>query len=229
MKLVIFDIDGTLTNTNEIDRIAYVEAFEALYSRRLSEEDWHDAMHFTDLAIFIEQFERTFNRLPLEGEVKKIQDYIESAYTRTLQEKPELFKEIPGAVALFNELKAHPDYKVAIATGCWSFSAHFKLKAAGVDFTNVPLANSDHHVTREDITRDAIRLSKEHYGVNEFERIIYIGDGAWDYRTTQNLGIPLIGIDVNKSGKLQGLGARFVIDNYADKEAFYKFLDVAEV
>lgn len=229
MKLVIFDIDGTLTNTNEIDRIAYVEAFEALYSRKLSEEDWHGAMHFTDLAIFIEHFESTFNRLPLEGEVQNIKDYIEGTYQRTFEEKPELFHEIPGAVALFNELKNHADYKLAIATGCWSFSAHFKLNAAKVDYSNIPLANSDHHVTREDITKDAIKLAKAQYGVEEFDRIVYIGDGAWDYRTTQNLGIPLIGIDVNKSGKLQGLGAKFVIDNYADKDVFYKYLEIVEL
>ena len=47
------------------------------------------------------------------------------------------------------------------------------------------------------------------------EQIVYFGDGEWDYKTCQNLGITFIGIDIENDGKLSKLGANTVFRDYS--------------
>ena len=79
------------------------------------------------------------------------------------------------------------------------------------------VSNSDHHKSREAITKDVIeqltRRNKE-----TPEQIIYFGDGEWDYKTCKNLGIEFIGIDIENDGKLSELGAKNVFRDYTNSE-----------
>ena len=95
------------------------------------------------------------------------------------------------------------DSKVAdIATGGWEISAKFKLEHIGIDMEGIGFSNSDHYKSKEKITLNTInQLARI---INEpIERIIYFGDGEWDYKTCKNLGIEFIGIDVQNDGKLK--------------------------
>ncbi len=48
MNLVIFDIDGTLTDTNAVDGECYAAAFEREFGRPV---DWRNLTHRTDSGI----------------------------------------------------------------------------------------------------------------------------------------------------------------------------------
>jgi phosphoglycolate phosphatase-like HAD superfamily hydrolase len=63
---------------------------------------------------------------------------------------------------------------------------------------------------------EAIEQSKQHYKIKKFDSVIYFGDGDWDYKTTSELQIPFIGVDINNDKKLNKLGVQDVINNFYD-------------
>lgn len=225
MQLIIFDIDGTLTDTTYIDHIAYKESFAAIHGVQLTEADWYESTHHTDLGIYEEQYEKYFGRKPTGEEMMSLQKEMLQRYTNSRLQDSSLFNEIPGAATIFESLKDLHDTGLAIATGCWSFSALFKLQSAGISFQDIPMGSSDGKITREEITQKAIELAKQKYGVKEFSKTIYVGDGVWDFRTCRNLGIPLIGIDVRGNGKLAALGHQMILRDYNQPEEFLSLLE----
>ena len=56
------------------------------------------------------------------------------------------------------------------------------------------------------------------------EQIIYFGDGEWDYKTCQNLGVDFIGIDIENNGKLSKLGANVVFHDYTNRQQIFDAL-----
>ena len=49
---------------------------------------------------------------------------------------------------------------------------------------------------------------------------MYIGDGIWDAKTTQQLKIPFVGIDSKQDGALHKHGVSSIISQYKDLEQF---------
>ena len=96
----------------------------------------------------------------------------------------------PRSLALLGSSEA---WSVALATGAWFRTAEFKLRAAGIDPTGLPIATSDDHHTRAGIVRTAIRRAEQRLGhSNRFEAIVAVGDGSWDVTTAAEMGIPFI-------------------------------------
>jgi phosphoglycolate phosphatase-like HAD superfamily hydrolase len=69
-----------------------------------------------------------------------------------------------------------------------------------------------------------IELAKQQYDCSKFDDIIYIGDGAWDVKMAQSLGIRLIGVDVNANGRLKELGVQNIIKDFSNKEAVFNLI-----
>src|SRR5437867_4726906 len=72
MKLVVFDLDGTLANTNDVDEGCFVQAFTDAVDLRDLNENWLDYQHITDLGITAEAFIQRFGREPTAREISKI-------------------------------------------------------------------------------------------------------------------------------------------------------------
>ena len=106
---------------------------------------------------------------------------------------------------------------MGVATGAWEKSAKLKLDTVGIKIEGICFSNSNYHKSREAITQSVIKQLQSKSN-KEPNRIIYFGDGEWDYKTCQNLNIEFIGIDIHKEGKLKRLGAKRVYQNYLNKE-----------
>ena len=66
MKLVVFDLDGTLARTSAVDETCFVQAFaEALDIHRLS-TNWLDYDHATDSAVARQAIVKHLGREPEE-------------------------------------------------------------------------------------------------------------------------------------------------------------------
>ncbi len=225
MNLVIFDVDGTLTDTNTVDQLTFVQTFKELYNIDVKDLNWNNCEHVTDSAIYNDVFEQYMGKKPNAEELQSIQLHFDSVLKSYAALNEGHFNMIEGAKDLLDNLKANEEWGVAIATGCWSASALTKLGIVGIDISELPFANADRWISRQEITLDAIRQAEEKHSYS-FDKIVYVGDGEWDYKTCLSLDLPLIGIDVHQTGKLASLGLQHVLNNYADMEQFYRYLDV---
>ncbi len=48
MRYVIFDIDGTLTDTKAVDDKCFIKAFDQTFGIDISNQKWEDLQHVTD-------------------------------------------------------------------------------------------------------------------------------------------------------------------------------------
>ena len=205
MKLVIFDIDGTLTQTNQVDSGCFIEAIKEVLGVQEFETDWSRYQYVTDSGVAQEISHRYRDR-PISGsEIKARQ----AALLDRLRKQPDSdFTEVPGAKSFLQDLENSPDYAVAFATGAHEASARYKLATAGFAIEGIPLASSSDAVVREHIMLQAMDRASQRHGV-PFSQITYFGDAVWDVRASSNLGWNFVGIG---PGITEGL--RF--DDYRD-------------
>lgn len=51
MKYIIFDIDGTLTNTTQVDDKCYMNSFESIFKVNIKDVQWDQITNVTDWGI----------------------------------------------------------------------------------------------------------------------------------------------------------------------------------
>jgi phosphoglycolate phosphatase-like HAD superfamily hydrolase len=230
VNLAIFDIDGTLTETDQIDEICFVQALaDALGITGIS-TNWAGYPHTTDSAITLHVFQERFNRPPEEIELLKFKTRFVSLLEDHRLNDPSLFAEIVGASCMLGRLNQEPGWRVAIASGSWSVSAALKLKVAGIGLDDFPAAFADDGHSREEILKSAVLKAQLHYQENHFARIVSVGDGLWDVRTARNLRFPFVGIGSEKRGKtLRRAGATHVIRDFTNYSEVISCLAKADV
>jgi len=212
--LVIFDIDGTLTNTVRVDEFCYVKALSDVHSIDLNSVDWSDFPNATDWGILKTLFENSLKQKLLEPDIQRTKNYFLELLRKQSSENADAFSEIPGALAFFNYLLSKK-LPLAIATGAWGKSAKFKLDNIGLKYEGLPFADSDDHYSRSEIIQTAVRLAEKQYHM-KFSRIIYFGDGEWDFTVSKELGLDFVGIDMQENGNLRKLGVKIVLRNFRD-------------
>ena len=190
MKVVIFDIDGTLTQTNAVDSECFIRAVREVLGVEDFEADWSQYQFVTDSGVAQEISQRYCDR-PMSGALTKA---FHEHLVKGLREQPRsLFQAIPGAIEFMNSLLESPDHAVAFATGAHEASARYKLETAGFEIAGLPLASSSDAVVREHIMLQALdRAARAHQA--RFTEVIYFGDAPWDVEATSNLGWKLVGI-----------------------------------
>ncbi len=223
-KLVIFDIDGTLTNTNETDHKAFEKAYLELYDIDVAGLDYEEVENYTDTGIAQHIFEVVIGRTCGPVDMRKIKKKVYQNLLDLYNESESNFAEVKGAADFLEFLKTRDELCLAIATGCWEHSANFKLNVSGIDYEELPISNSDNDISRVGITKHVIEQAKKQYECAAFDEIIYFGDGAWDFKMAQALGIKLIGVDVNNNGRLKELGVQNIIKDYSNKEAVFNLI-----
>lgn len=190
MHLLVFDIDGTLTRTNEVDSDCFVAAIREVLGLEEIETDWTNYQFVTDSGIAQEVSHR-YRERPLSGaEMTALEEALIDQFRRQPSSR---FQEVPGAARFLEALEESPDYGIAFATGATAGSARFKLEAAGIAVGGIPLASSSDAVVREHIMLQAMDRASERHRV-VFSKITYFGDAAWDVEATDNLGWHLVGI-----------------------------------
>jgi phosphoglycolate phosphatase-like HAD superfamily hydrolase len=229
VKLILFDIDGTLTKTNVVDAKCYALAFEEVFGFPLPTTDWDVYVHVTDSGIIHEVMEANRGRRASQEEV----DAFERAFVRHLEieyaQNAEGFREIPGARAILEAIDAREGMRAALATGGMKGSATYKLSCIGVDTRAFPAGFSNDADSREGVARRAISLADGNGGAADWT-LVYVGDGPWDVKTSAAMGMRFVGITGDAPpDKLIRLGATVCIDNYIDQDAFFRAVESAGV
>jgi phosphoglycolate phosphatase-like HAD superfamily hydrolase len=218
MTLVMFDVDGTLTHSNELDTRCFVQAVEEVFGFTGIDEDWSRYTHTSDAGILEELFQRRLGRRPTWDELARYRPHFLQLLEAGLQQTP--MHEVAGAASILNSLAAHPDFAVSLASGAWRDSARAKMLSAGLPFDGFHGAFSEDAPARTDIMLASRSYAAQRHRRSSFEHWVYFGDAVWDARACAELGVPLIGIgDGEQAEKLRRAGAFEVFSDYSAPEA----------
>ncbi len=219
MKLLVFDVDGTLTATNRVDGHSFLSAVRAVLPVN-TDLKWSEFTEVTAAAILRELWAK-YSTEEYDVVEADVQRHFFSHLETAVASDPESFLPIRGAQEVFAKVR-HAGWTPAIATGGWRRSAELKLATAGIATRGVALATASEHERRADIIRRAVRIAAE--GA-EPQRIVYVGDGSWDVRASRELGIGFVGRGgPDRSKRLHELGASAVVPDFADADALIAVL-----
>ncbi|MCI0707270.1 MAG: HAD hydrolase-like protein [Ignavibacteriae bacterium] len=230
MNLVIFDIDGTLTDTTFVDHECYEQTLFDRFGIRQFPSDVNHFQHYTDPAILSQIYEERFGSTLAQEELERVRLHYTALLRATAKIWPQLFLEIPGASSLLGYLRHETDWKIAIGTGSWSESARLKLDSAKIEFRDLPLATADDGMTREEIMKAAVRRALRAYRADSFSHITIVGDGVWDLRTARNMNYGFVGIaSGSRAGILRKYGATHILPDLRDFKWLVESLEATQV
>ena len=193
MHAIIFDIDGTLLHSAAVDDALYREAVKAVLGDVRLRQSLHDYDFVTDTGVLSQIM--ADNEIPAkrdyEHEIKAY--FVDSLRSHVDNNGP--FVEISGASDLLRLLRESGSHAVAIATGGWRESAELKLRSAGLDYSDFPLATSNDHHERTGI----MEIALSQLGAR-FESVTYYGDGPWDRDACSALGWQFVAVGPELGG-----------------------------
>ncbi len=226
-KLAIFDLDGTLVRSDELDGACFVAAFHDALGIADVDTDWARYDHVTDPGIAAQIIRERRGHAPSAGELARLQ----SVFCDRLAEaagRDGAYAALPGAAGLLAALRARPDWALALATGGWREAARVKIDRSGLDLEDLPAAFGEDGPSRRAIVRAAIARAQEQAGVDAFARRVCIGDGVWDVYTATRLGLPCIGVGSGAGAeRLAAAGAARVVADFTDLAAILNALENA--
>ena len=229
MKLVMFDMDGTLTDGFAIEENCYVLAIEQALNLPGVQTEWETYTHTTAAFCLEEIVRRARGHPPTVAESRAVQTRMVELMTEITRRTGRHTRQIPGAAACLRELQRR-GYAIAIASGDWEATARIKFATAGIPFEGLPAAFCDVAHPRAEIMRTALARAAAHHGRAGFERITYVADAAWDVRACRELGWPLVGVEAGKfSARLPDLGVTHIVPDYLDFAAFLAAVEQAEI
>lgn len=206
--LVIFDNDGTICDTQEVEGRCYALAIQRVTGLSLSTVDWSTYDEPTSSAIV---------RHLLAGDAAAIEkeEKIKDEFCRLLRQERPLFPgdflPVTGAIEFIERLRV-AGFGIAIATGGFDSEAKFKLECCGIDINAFPHATSSDTPRRGSI----IELAASRAGC-DISSTVYFGDAPWDVLACGKLGIPMIGIG-RRHEQLRSLGVENAFRDYSEPE-----------
>lgn len=217
--LLIFDIDGTICDTQSAEGECYAEALFVVTGIKADTLDWSQFQEPTSSAIIKEILANTSEKEHKEALFKNL--FIE-LLKKIQHQYPQGFLPIKGAVDFIKHIRSNNLYDIAIASGGFDLEAEFKLKCCGLNIHDFPHATSSDTPKRKDI----ITLAAQKAGY-PLTSVVYLGDGVWDVKATKELNIPMIGIG-RKIETLKSLGILHTYVNFEDRQAILNTLRVFE-
>jgi len=231
MKLILFDIDGTLMNCGGLGLKALKRAMEKLYKKTLKMTPG-DLSGRTDLYNFSYAYTAMTGKKPTEKEIKKITAAYLAELPREIAElkKAKKFKLMPGVKEFLNTLKKYPQVKIALATGNTPQSAELKLKAGGLDkyfgFTyggfGLMTAN------RAELLAKGVKTCEKHFKTKfTVNDVFVIGDTHRDVLAAKENGYHsavVLEDSMADKAKLFRAAAELEAKNFKDQELFLMWL-----
>ena len=180
MKLLLFDIDGTLIRSNSAGRLAMAAALEEMFGTSGPLESYHmggktDARIITDLLTAV--------GIP----AAEIEEKLPAAYELMAVKAREIYpgREImpcPGIEGLLAYLQGREDILVGLLTGNSRSTTPLKLLAANIDPEQFPIgAYGSDHLDRNRLPSIAMRRAYELTGIQfTGDNTVVIGDTPAD-------------------------------------------------
>ena len=230
MQLLIFDLDGTLTDTTDVDSHCYVRAWHEAFGIDKVNGNWGSYEHVSDEAVARQLFETHFGRSGTNTEMTELKNTLSRCLEQAADEDSSQFAEITGARDLINTIKAADDWCAAVGTGAWRVSAELKIQHAGLPLNGILVATAEDGPTRVEIVSAAKRRVESAIRAESLNDTVLIGDGVWDVQVAKTLGHAFIGVGTGQNARtLKEAGAPIVIEDYRDAGLFFDACGTAEL
>jgi phosphoglycolate phosphatase len=220
-RLILFDIDGTLTRTQNgyipFNR-AILETFRVAGDIR---SIFPDGM--TDPRILEEIFAKTDTQITISGDqLTRFATTLERSYAGALRDGVTTIRALAGVGELLDSLSTHGEFAQGVVTGNFEVTARIKLQAAGLDaFLPFGAFGSD-SAHRPDLPAIAkLRWEKSTGRRIRSDRCVIVGDTPMDLEAARANGMKCV---------LVGTG-RFPLEElrcYSSDACLADFTDVAE-
>lgn len=225
MKLLLFDIDGTLLRTNGAGTRAVQRAFERVHGLNITIE----AINFagkTDPLILKEIYQNEFDRGHSEEEAWEI--YRNYIYYLREEIKTAEVTVMPGVRELLNVLSGRGDLALGVATGNIEEGAYIKLTKANLQ-THFSFGGfgSDSEI-REELVRRAIERACAHINhTGGFEETYVIGDTPFDINHGRAAGALTVAVSTGSYTKMElsEHGPDYLYDDLTDINSLLKLFN----
>jgi len=227
MKMILFDIDGTLLLTGGVGGDAFDRAFEEIFG---IPEIWGNTQPHgkTDPMIIEEIVKRALDRKLTRKEYRLLCESYIAHFSHLIKKAPR-FRLMPGILKLLPLLKARKkDFLLGLATGNFESASWMKLQRGNIHrYFQFGGFGSDSH-NRTALTRMAIKRGKAIAG-HRFKKkdIFIIGDTEKDIRVAKEIGVPVIAVATggHTRQELKRYKPDFLLNNLTAIRKFFAIID----
>lgn len=190
MRILLFDIDGTLLNTGGAGQVAMEATLREVfgvtqqaqgipYAGRTDSGITRDLFAFHGVDYSDESWSRFFGaycrQLPL-----------------ALAQQDGLI--LPGVVELLHQLSQHDGVELGLLTGNLAAGAKLKLAHYELDHHFDFGAFGDNHEHRDDVARDAVRIVQDHFDAERLDDVWVIGDTPADVQCARAIDAKAVAV-----------------------------------
>ncbi|CAB3754771.1 hypothetical protein GQ57_25145 [Burkholderia sp. MSh2] len=203
-RILVLDIDGTLTDSVAVHQSAFLAAMQALRLPAL-DTDWGSYPHHTDTGILAHALSSNGWGPMSASAVASFEQDVDRHFVDALSRQE--LREIRGAGIFVREAMAS-GWGIVFATGGGRRVSERKLRAVGIPFDDDLLVTASEYPSRTDLVAAAVERARRHYSVGAACRTVSVGDGRWDLEVAEYLGLEFVGIGIPpKSDVLTTRGA----------------------
>ena len=222
MKLVLFDIDGTLLWTDGAGRRSMEGALQEVFGTPGDSTYRYDGK--TDRQIAREQMRGAgFEDAHIDGRMNDVLNAYLARLTAELERDAQAAKMCTGVLPLLDALESHERATLGLLTGNIADGARRKLAAVGIDANRFHInAFGSDHEHRPELPGIAQKRAMEMLGLDlSGDGIVIIGDTPADIHCGRSLGVRAIGVATGRYSveELQSHNPAAAFADFSDTDA----------
>lgn len=228
LKVLLFDIDGTILRTGGAGRRTMDRIFLELWGVPDAFEGTR-ADGKTDPMIFREMLERHRVSVDdLDAAVAEVQRRYAAGFGDEMRDSPAAL--MPGIEAVLDAVSSRDDVAVGLLTGNLEATARIKVEHFGLGHHFAFGAYSSDSPVRRDLPRVAVARAEALRGrpIGLGRHVVVIGDTPHDVDCAIHNGCTSVGVGAAgwSAAQLAAAGAHAVLENLADLDAVLAVLDL---
>lgn len=195
MKLVLFDIDGTMLKSEGVGRASMESALRAVFGSHGSDEYRYDGKTDKQIVREVMKGEGHADKL-IDERMETVMEHYVGGLDERIGSGSYKVRTLPGIPELLDALERLDGVVMGLLTGNIREGARRKLAAAGVDFGRFKInAFGSDHEHRPNLPAIAQRRAKESLGLQlDGDRMYVIGDTPADIVCGRDLGARAIAV-----------------------------------
>lgn len=215
MKILLWDIDGTILLAGGAGKVAFNRVFEELYQEYEIWENYKPDGK-TDYLIINDIYSKRFGKLPTQEEVQNIKNLYAKHLDKTLYEENH-FRVLPFAEEVLNAFSKRDDVVMALCTGNFKDTSFSKMKRAKLENIFSFGGFGCDSIDRKELTRLAFERATIKAGKN-FTDVYVIGDTIHDVNCAKSIGAISVAVATGstKPQTLKEAGAHIILNNLGE-------------